>query len=98
MIQRLKDYLVRLGPRSFIVQLALKLQGMRKGFATTFRNGPISLRQGQQEMILAEKDFYLLPFMMEFFGQAFQDIEPKVKDGIEILDFSGPGSHRYRKW
>ena len=106
MMQKLKDYLVSLGPRNGIVQLALKLHGLRNGFRIAFSTPfstpsskrAISLRRGAQELILAEKDFYLLPFMMEVFSQAFQDIEPQLKDGLERLDFSGPGAHRYRKW
>ena len=98
MTQRIKNYLVSLGPRNWIVQLALKLRGLQSGVRISFSGHAISLRRGAQELVMAEKDFYLLPFMMEVFGQAFLDIEGKVTDGVERLDFSRPGLQRYRKW
>lgn len=97
MIQRLKDCLVGLGPRNPLVRLALKFQGKRKGFTVGFPIGTISIRRGAREMILAQKDFYLVPFNLGRFDQTFEEIEPVQAGLVSVLDFSGPRSHRYRR-
>ncbi|HUI41529.1 MAG TPA: FkbM family methyltransferase [Terriglobia bacterium] len=97
MIQRIKDYLVSLGPQNPAVRLALKFHGRRKGFVLGFPMRTISIRRGAREMLLAEKDFYLVPFTLGCFDQTFEDIEAVPRGPLSILDFSGPGSHRYRR-
>jgi FkbM family methyltransferase len=97
MKQQIKDFLVRLGPKNGLVRTALKLHGKRSGSAIAFKDGAIAIMRGKNKMILAERDFYLVPINLECFDQIFQEIEPKSKDGWEVLDFSTPGAHRYKK-
>lgn len=97
MIQQVKSCLVKLGPRSPAVGVALKLYCRLNGFAIRFLDKKISIRHGSRMMILAEKDFYLVPFMLERFDQTFGEIESAPNDRLSVLDFSGPGSHRYRR-
>lgn len=97
MMQRLKDFLVSLGPRNPLVRLALKIKGTRSGFSIAFPGCSISIRRGPREMLLAETDFYLVPITLECFDQAFEDIEPKLSGTTEVLDFSIPGTHRYKR-
>ncbi|MGA2270044.1 MAG: FkbM family methyltransferase [Bryobacteraceae bacterium] len=96
-LQRIKDFLVSLGPRNTIVRLALRLHGRRNGFVIAFPNTSISIRRGSREIVLAEKEFYNVPFTLECFDQAFEDIEPKPRGTLEVLDFSAPGTHRYKR-
>jgi FkbM family methyltransferase len=97
MIQRIKDFLVSLGPRNTIVRLALKLHCRRNGFVLTFPNASISIRRGSREVVLAEKDFYLVPIALEIFDQMFEDTEPQSRGTLEVLDFSARAAHRYKK-
>jgi len=97
MMQPIKDFLVGLGPRNTIVRLALKLRGRRSGFVIAFPSTSISIRRGSREIVLAEKDFYLVPFTLDCFDQAFGDIEPEPRGTLEVLDYSAPGPHRYKR-
>jgi len=97
MIQRLKDYLVGRGPRSRVVRWALQLYCWRKRFALAFPNTRIAVRKGFREIVLSEKDFYLVPITLEMFEQTFEDLEPTARGNWAVLDFSGPGAHRYRR-
>jgi FkbM family methyltransferase len=95
MLQLIKDRLVGLGPRSALVQAALKLHGSRCGFAIQFARGTISIRRRGREMVLGEKDFYLVPITLECFDQTFETVEPTARGVMSVLDFSAPGEHRY---
>jgi FkbM family methyltransferase len=97
MIQQIKDLLVNLGPRNAIVRLALRIHGGRNGFVIRFPKTSISIRRRSREIVLAEKDFYLVPITLECFDQAFEDIESKPKGAMEVLDFSAPGTHHYKR-
>lgn len=97
MMQRIKDFLVSLGPRNFIVRLALRLHGKQKGFVIAFPNSSISIRHRSREIVLGARDFYLVPITLEYFDQAFGDIEAKLRGTLEVLDFSAPGTHRYKR-
>jgi FkbM family methyltransferase len=97
MVQRVKDFLVSLGPRNLAVRLALKFRGKRKSFTVGFSMGTISIRRGARRMVLAEKDFYLIPFTLDCFDQTFQDIQPKSVGDSAVLDFSTAGEHHYNR-
>ena len=98
MIQAIKDYLVKRGPESLMVQGALKLHASRSGFRVRFSEGKIRIQQKNRAVILANKDFYLVPIFLECFALTFEDLEPdSTASGVAMLDFSGPGAHRYRR-
>lgn len=96
-IQAIKDVLVGLGPKSKVVRAALNLHCRRNGFAIRFQDALILISRGSREMVLAERDFYLVPITLECFDQTFEDMEPQRKGSSDVLDFSGPASHRYRR-
>jgi len=96
-MQRIKDVLVGLGPRNPIVRFALKLHGRRHRFTIGFPGKLIAIRRGSREILLAEKDFYLVPIMLECFDQTFEDIGAVRTEGLDVLNFSKPGSHTYKR-
>jgi FkbM family methyltransferase len=98
MIQQVKTYLVKLGPESLLVRLALKFHCRRNGFVTQFLDKKITIRRGVREMILADKDFYLVPFTLNCFDQMFEDIESTASEDPSVLDFSNPGSYHYSQY
>lgn len=96
-MQVIKTYLVKRGPRSTTVRLALKLHSRMNGFLIRFLDEAITIRRGSREMILAERDFYLVPFNLGRFDQTFEEIEPSSNGTSSVLDFSMPHLHRYRR-
>lgn len=97
MMQLVKTYLVKRGPRSPAVRLALKLHSRMNGFLIRFLDEAIAIQRGSREMILAERDFYLVPFSLGQFDQIFEEIEPSSIGNLSVLDFSRPHLHRYRR-
>jgi FkbM family methyltransferase len=96
-VQSIKDYLVRLGPNSVLVQASLRMHGLRHGFSIGFTKDAITLRKPGREMILNKAHYVLVPIMMECFDLYFNTVEGQSIDGRTILDFSKPSLHRYRK-
>jgi FkbM family methyltransferase len=97
LMQPLKDYLVRLGPNSALVQAALWMHGLRYGYSVEFANDAIMLRKAEREMILNKAQYVQVPVMMECYKLFFDTIESQAIEGRTILDFSRPGLQRYRK-
>jgi FkbM family methyltransferase len=95
--QFLKDYLVRLGSDSVLVQAALRMHGLRRGFSVEFANDAIMLHKAKREMILNKAQYVQVPIMMECYNLFFDTTEGQVIEGRTILDFSRPGLQRYRK-
>jgi FkbM family methyltransferase len=62
-----------------------------------FPNTSISIQRGSREILLSERDYYLVPITLECFDQAFEDIEPKPRGKMEVLDFSNLGTHHYKR-
>jgi FkbM family methyltransferase len=96
-LQAIKNYIVSRGPESLAVHMSLRLYAQRHGFRITFSDKTVSLRRGQREMVLSLDQFVQVPIMMENFALFFETIYPKSLNGVEVLDFSTPGIHRYRK-
>ena len=97
MIQRIKDYLVALGPKNPIVRVAVRLHARRNGFAITFSDNSIAIERKNRRIVVGNKDLYLVPITMECFDQCFGDVIPKREGSIEVLNFSGPGSYQYKR-
>ena len=95
--QFLKDYLVRLGPNSMLVQGALRMHGLRCGYGVEFAKDAILLHKGEREMILSKAQYVQIPIMMECYNLFFDTIESHAIKGRTVLDFSRPGLQRYRK-
>ncbi len=92
-MQFLKDYLVRLGPDSALVQAALRMHGLRHGYRVEFANDSIILRKDGQEMILSKAQYVQIPIMMECYNLFFETIEGKAIEGRTVLDESQGEAH-----
>ena len=98
MIQKIKDYLVDLGPGNRLTRLALSWHGSRSGFKIDFSDEKrIWLVKGNQRLALAAADLTFVPIMMECFDVYFDSIVPLQVGGREELDFSQPAFHVYRR-
>lgn len=98
MLQRIKDYLVGLGPDSRLTQAALSLQARRVGFHLDFSDPTrIWLEKGNRRLALARRDLTFVPIMMQVIDLFFDSIQSTVVDGKETLDFSRPAFHVYKR-
>ncbi len=98
MLQKLKDYLVGLGPKNRLTQIALSLHARRLGFRLDFSDPKrIWLEKGNRRLALASRDLTFVPIMMEVIDLFFDSIQPTVVDGKETLDFSQPAFHTYKR-
>jgi FkbM family methyltransferase len=96
-LQSLKSYLVSLGPGSPLVRTALRTHGHLHGFTLRLSDATISLRKKNREMILGNAQYVQVPIMMECHDLFFATIEPDILDGREVLDFSRPALHKYKR-
>ncbi len=97
MLTKLKNRLLQLGPESFLLLLAFRLQAMMHGVSMSVADGKISLIRDRRKMILSARHSIFLPFAVHSWDKFFNDLEGNDRDGIVVLDFSMPGLHRYRK-
>ena len=97
LVQAVKHKLVSMGPGSSIVRLFLKANALLRGFSLRFAGERIVLRRRKQEMYVPLNSFVEIPITMECFDQVFMSVEPQMRDGLEVLDFSVPGIHVYRR-
>jgi hypothetical protein len=96
--QAIKDWLVGFGPQHPLVQLALRLHGLKQGYRIGFDNARILIKKKHRTMVLSHKNYIHVPMSLKLFDFYFDTVEPKESSGKAILDFSQPGLHRYRKW
>jgi FkbM family methyltransferase len=97
MLGKLKSRVLKLGPDSFVVLLAFRLQALMHGFQMKRADGKISLTRGRHKMILSARHPMLVPFAVHTWAMFFDSVEGAERDGWTVLDFSQPGLHRYRK-
>ncbi len=96
-MKTIKQYLVRRGPDSALVQGALKAHGRLHGFKVSFSDNRIFLRKLDREMILSKSYYVQVPIMLDCYDLFFDAIVGSESNGRKVLDFSGPGLHRYKK-
>ncbi len=96
-MQAVKDYLVRQGPESRLMRAALRLNARLRGFQVLFQEGYILVRQGTREVILRTEQYVTVPFIMENYRVYFETLVPAIAADRSVLDFSRPGTHRYRR-
>ena len=96
-MKTIKQYLVGRGPDSALVQGSLKAQGRLKGFKVSFSGNQIFLQKLNRDMILSKSYYVQVPVMMECYDLFFDTIAGVECQGRTVLDFSGPGLHRYKK-
>jgi FkbM family methyltransferase len=95
-INRIKDHLISLGPKHRAVQLALTLQGRLHGHRVEFHDGHITISAQGRRVTILETDYLHVPLMSKSLAPYFNDFEATSVDGNEMLDFTGPGVHKYR--
>lgn len=93
--QRVKDWLVGLGPDSQLVKMALALHARRQGAQLRFEDGRIGIRKGRRQMFLNQHQFNLVPIMLEDYDHFFEWIATTAREGYGTLDFSGPAFQTY---
>jgi FkbM family methyltransferase len=98
LIQRLKDLLVKLGPRNPMVQIALAAHARLNGFRLSFTRDCIHIRSSDRLMILSMAQYVEARIMMECFDLYFSTIESVDQNGLKTLDFSKPNLHKYIKY
>lgn len=96
-MQAIKDYLVRQGPNSRLTRAALWLTARLRGFQVVFQDGHILVRQGKRDVILRSDQYVTVPFMMKYHQLYFDTLVPRMSGGHEVLDFSRPAVHQYRR-
>ena len=93
----LKQYLAGLGPDSILVQTMLSAYALSKGFRLSITKNYISVRKGAREMRFGKSLYIQIPITMSLFDFYFETIVAKLDGSKELLDFSMPGLHQYRK-
>jgi FkbM family methyltransferase len=96
-MQAIKDALVRFGPDSLLVQMALRLHARKQHFDLAFISNQIHVFRQDQRLILSKTQFVQVPFMIENFDLYFTTMESRREAQGHVLDFSKPGLHRYLK-
>jgi FkbM family methyltransferase len=96
-MQALKDLLVKLGPDSTPVQIALRRHARKRHFDIAFPSNQIHISRHEQLLILSKTQFVQVPFMIENFDLYFSTMEHKREGQYDVLNFSSPGLHRYLK-
>lgn len=86
-----------MGPDSFLVQAALSAYAFSKGFRLRVVGGYISVTKGLREMRFSKNLYTQIPIMMSVFDFYFETIVSSVDGAKELLDFSVPALHKYKK-
>jgi len=97
MMQRLKDRLVKWGPRNPVTQAALRLALFRHGFRVGFERCAISLYKDGRTILMRPEDLSLVPVVCEMHAHFFQVLEADGGDGADTIDFTKPALHKYRR-
>jgi FkbM family methyltransferase len=95
--QRIKNYLVALGPDHWAVQLALRASGRRSGWRLHFDETSIHMRRSGQELVLAKKEFIYVPMMFWYSQFFFDTMTPDRLQPHPIWDYSRPEFHSYQR-
>ena len=96
-VQRVKNYLVSLGPEHWAVQHALRLAGRRQGWNVVFDDNSIRMRRRDRELILAKKEFVYVPMMFWYSEFFFDTMKPDRLQPHPIWDYSKPDFHVYQR-
>jgi FkbM family methyltransferase len=98
LLQKIKDFLVRLGANNKLTQMALALHGRRAGFKVSFHDpSRIWVEKDNHRLALARRDVTFVPITMECYDLFFNSIQPAIVDSKEVLDFSQPAFHVYKR-
>ena len=96
-LQALKSRLAARGPKSSLLRTALRAHARLHGFKVGFSETSISIQKKNREMVLSNAQYVQVPIMMECYELFFDTIEPAISNGREVLDFSKPELHKYKR-
>lgn len=94
-VQAIKTWLVRHGPRSPLVKLALAGYAKTAGFSIKFTDDVLEVNSENYRIVLNTGQFILVPIVMECFQQFFERLKCQQEGDLQVLDFSKPGFHTY---
>lgn len=94
---QLKNRLLKHGPNSRLVRQAFRLQAALHGISMHVEDEKISLTRGSQRVVLATRDAISVPFIVHQWDLFKETLTPERHNGHDVLDFSRPRLHHYRK-
>jgi FkbM family methyltransferase len=95
--ESVRERLLKLGPEHPVFRSAIRLQALINGFRVSASAEQIELSRGTRLMLLPKTHFPQVPSALHMWDLLFETVTPKVEGLYEVLDFSKPGLHRYRK-
>jgi FkbM family methyltransferase len=98
MLQILKHWLVKQGPQNPLTRLSLRAYGRAKGFGISFQGTAIHIEAARRRLIMSQKDYTLVPIMLENHDKLFRTVQSSTVHGIDVLDVSQPRTYEYKRW
>jgi FkbM family methyltransferase len=95
--ESVRDRLLRLGAAHPVLRAAISLQALANGFRVSATGGQVALARGNRRMILPETHYPQIPSAIHMWELIFATVEPDLRNGTMVLDFSKPALHRYQK-
>lgn len=92
-----RERLLKLGSTHPAVRLAFRLQAMACGFRVSASEERLELSKGKRRMLLPLSHYPEIPYAVHVWDEFFAAITPEIEGRNEVLDFSKPGLHQYRK-
>jgi FkbM family methyltransferase len=92
----LSDWVIRSGPDSWPVRLALAGGVAAAGATIGFREEVIEIRRGMRSIRLSRRHVTYVLDMARNFDLYYGAVEARVEDGRSVVDFSKLALHRYR--
>lgn len=95
-LDRLKSWLVSLGPDHPLLRLAFQAQARRRGCTVQFARDAIEIRHGRDRIRLAPHDYAQVPLVTLDPEAYFRDVDVPAVNGGRMLDCTGPRRYRYK--
>lgn len=95
--ESVRERLLRLGATHPVLRFAFRLQALAYGFRMSASGEQLVLSKGTRRMIIPVSNYVAVPYAVHIWDLLFATVTPDVEGGNEVLDFSKPGLHRYRK-
>jgi FkbM family methyltransferase len=96
LVQTAKNALLSLGPNNKVTQFAVKAFAKSSSYDVSFTAAAIVLKNGDRTLKMSKSELSLVPLMLKQFNRFFDTICSDIP-GREVLDFSRPGDHTYKR-
>jgi FkbM family methyltransferase len=93
-IESAKCAIVSLGPKSRVLQTALKIQGMLRGYRVRFHDGTITVSRRGDAVTILDGDYQHVP-LMTLRLESYFNVESEMSATGRSLDFSRPAVWKY---